>query len=245
MWRTALKPKWLGVLVLAATASGLFAFLGQWQFDRAIRQAIVVERDTETVVPLRDVAEPQSVITSDAAGRLVSVFCNYVDGDDIVIRDRKMPSGSGDWLIRHCQTLEGHSLAVAAGFVEKGDVPVIAAVDSGRFVGRYVPTESPQQSNFMAGQNSSVAVADLINQWSEVGPVYGGYVVLAEALPGLTTIVTAAPQPDTRLNILNLFYSAQWIIFAVFSLFIWWRLVRDEWEASLQSVSVKSSKLML
>lgn len=243
MWRTALKPKWVGVFLLAGGVSILFVFLGQWQLERAVGQAAVVERDTERVVPLSHVAVPQRIITSDASGRLVSVFCNFSEGDDIVIQDRQMPSGSGEWLIRHCVTPEDHSLAVAAGFIERGLISGATAVESGRFVGRYVPTESPQQSNFTDGENSSVAVADLINRWSVVGPVYGGYLVLVEALPGLSTIVTEPPQPETRLSILNLFYAAQWAIFAMFSLFIWWRLVRDDWEASMQPVSARASKL--
>jgi hypothetical protein len=26
------------------------------------------------------------------------------------------------------------------------------------------------------------------------------------------------------------FYAAEWVIFAGFAVFLWWRLVRDEWE---------------
>jgi hypothetical protein len=34
---------------------------------------------------------------------------------------------------------------------------------------------------------------------------------------------------------LNLFYAMQWVIFGVFALYLWWRLVRDEWEREAEN----------
>lgn len=236
MWRVARRPKWIAALLLALGAAAVFGLLGQWQLDRSIEQATVIERDTETVVPLETVATPQSVTTSEASGRMVSVECSYVEGDDVVLTNRRTLQGDGQWLVRHCMTEDGSSLAVAVGFSPSGLSPGMLPASSTTVIGRYVPTESPQQSDFMDGEMSTVAVPELLNLWANPGPVYGGYVVLLNAPEGLSTIDTEPPPTESELNWLNLFYAAQWVIFGVFALYLWWRLVRDEWEREAESL---------
>jgi len=237
VWRVARRPKWIAALFLALGVAAIFGLLGQWQFDRSIEQGTIIERNTETVVPLESVAIPQSVITSEASGRMVSVECTFMDGDDVVLENRRTLQGVGQWLVRHCMTEQGHSLAVAVGFAPEGVVANKLPLTTGEIVGRYVPTESPQQSDFVAGEISTVAIPELLNLWANPGPVYGGYVVLAEAPEGLSTIGTEAPPTQSELNWLNLFYALQWVIFGLFALYLWWRLVRDEWEREAEKAS--------
>ena len=43
------------------------------------------------------------------------------------------------------------------------------------------------------------------------------------------------PQPPAQqVNWLNLFYSLEWVVFAGFALFIWWRLVKDDYQRDLE-----------
>jgi len=37
---------------LALVVAGVFAGLGQWQLERSIASATIIDRDTETLVPL-------------------------------------------------------------------------------------------------------------------------------------------------------------------------------------------------
>ena len=240
MWRVARRPKWIAALVFALVVAGVFAALGQWQLERSIAEATVIERDTENTVPLESVATPQSVITTDASGRMVSVTCSFVEGDDVVISNRSTEGGSGSWLVRHCTTPAGASLAVAVGWSPQAIVASDILYTQGALVGRYVPTESPQQSDFREGERSAVAVSELLNLWATPGPVYGGYLVLAQAPEGLLTIGTQAPPTERQLNWLNLFYAAEWAIFGVFALYLWYRLVKDEWERELEEASSQS-----
>ena len=237
MWRVARRPKWIAALLLALGVASIFGLLGQWQLDRSIEQGTIIERNTETVVPLESVATPQSVITSEASGRMVSVECRFVEGDDVVLDNRRTLQGVGQWLVRHCMTEQGNSLAVAVGFAPSGVSANTLPATTGEIVGRYVPTESPQQSDFVAGEISTVAVPELLNLWADPGPVYGGYLVLSEAPEGLSTIGTEAPPTESQLNWLNLFYALQWVIFGLFALYLWWRLVRDEWEREAENAS--------
>jgi surfeit locus 1 family protein len=237
VWRVARRPKWIAALFLALGVASIFGLLGQWQLDRSIEQGTIIERDTETVVPLESLATPQSVITSEASGRMVSVECRFVEGDDVVLDNRRTLQGVGQWLVRHCMTEQGNSLAVAVGFAPSGVSANTLPATTGEIVGRYVPTESPQQSDFVAGEISAVAVPELLNLWADPGPVYGGYLVLSEAPEGLSTIQTEAPPAESQLNWLNLFYALQWVIFGLFALYLWWRLVRDEWEREAENAS--------
>ncbi|MBV6545519.1 SURF1 family protein, partial [Ursidibacter maritimus] len=57
--------------------------------------------------------------------------------------------------------------------------------------------------------------------------VYAAYVVERGAPAGLVQIDSPPPIAQTELNWLNVFYAVEWIIFAGFAVFLWYRLVRD------------------
>jgi len=233
-WGVARRPKWLLALGGFLVIVGVFSALAQWQWQRSIDEATVIERDTENAVALDTIATPQSTITTDASGRMVSVVCEIVPTDDRWVTNRAVPGDRGDWLVRHCVTPNGHSVAVVAGWAPaqfEGPYPDT----SGVIVGRYVPTESPQTSDFEAGRREVIAIGEMVNLWAEPGPVYGGFIVMEEAPEPLRTIPTEAPATDASLNILNVFYSIQWLIFAVFALYFWYRLVKDDLEKELDA----------
>lgn len=237
MLRVMLRPRWIAALCAALLVAGVFAALGQWQLERSFAEATVLERDTENAVALETIATPQQVVSTDASGRVVSVDCSFVAGDDVVIEQRQSAEGSGNWLVRHCVTAANASLAVVVGWSPERIETALVGDPEMPLVGRYVPTESPQQSDFRAGERSAVSVAELLNLWDDPGPVYGGYLVAAQAPEGLLTIGTEAPPTERQLNWLNLFYAAEWAIFGLFALYLWYRLVRDVWERELLEAS--------
>lgn len=241
-WAIARRPRWIAALALALGVAAAFAALGQWQLERSLETAMVDERETETPVPLTSIAEPQQIMTSDASGRLVTVTGTWVEGDDVAVTGRLSGAGEaggaesgaegepGDWVLRHLVTEGGASLAVAVGFVAPGaGIPNLPTGEQA-LSGRYVPSESPQLSDFEAGERSVIAVAELINLWAEVDTVYSGYLVLDQAPRGLETIAAPPPTADVSLNLLNLFYAIEWVIFGGFAVYLWWRLVKDEQE---------------
>ncbi len=83
-------------------------------------------------------------------------------------------------------------------------------------------------------------MAAMVNLWSEVDPggVYNGYIVANTPVAGLEKIDSPRPSQEVELNWLNLFYAAEWVIFAGFAVFLWWRLVRDVWEREQTPASV-------
>jgi cytochrome oxidase assembly protein ShyY1 len=224
---TALTPRWIAALVLCLGIAAGFAALGQWQLGRSVDNAQTVEIDTETAVPLDEIAEPGSGMTETQLGRIVTVSGDLVPGDTVVLSGRGDGRGAtGSWLVGHLVTSDGISLAVALGW-SAADDPVATDLERATWTGRYQLSEEPQSSDFENGEHRALSVADLVNLWADPGPVYAGYLVLAEPLTGLEPIVADAPEREVTLNLLNVFYAIEWALFAGFAIYLWYRLVRD------------------
>ncbi|HRN29169.1 MAG TPA: SURF1 family protein, partial [Terrimesophilobacter sp.] len=88
MWKVALRPRWIAALIACLAVAAGFALLAQWQIERSVDTGIVLERPTETVMPLDTVTTPQGPTGLAADGQLVSVEGTYVDGDWLVVSNR-------------------------------------------------------------------------------------------------------------------------------------------------------------
>ncbi len=237
MWSVARRPRWIAALALALGIAAGFAALGQWQIGRAVQTATVVIIPDETVVPLSHVATPQKEVTDRAAGQIVSVVGRRVAGDTYVVSDRVNFGVTGYWVIGHVVASDGASVAVALGWTKSKAVADAAArrlsvgAPSATIVGRYQPTEPPDQDDFEHNAVSVVSIPWLINEWKTVTPTaYGGYIVDNVAPAGLEKIQSVRPVNDVSLNWLNVFYAIEWALFAGFAIYLWYRLVRDAWE---------------
>jgi surfeit locus 1 family protein len=245
------RPKWIGLLVLALAVAAAFAALGQWQLSRAVEEGVVAERTTEQAVPLTDVVRPQQMTEQKASGQIVTAEGAWVPGDYGVVADRVNGGETGYWVVGRLDvaldgadvTADAPGLAVALGWAADRDDATEAgnALNSGdpsgdvvQIEGRFLPTEGPTVPD--DGQNpfeiTSMSVAALVNTWQDFDgrDAYSGYVVMTEAPAGLVDIDSPAPNDEVQLNWLNIFYAAEWVIFAGFAVFIWYRLVRDELE---------------
>jgi surfeit locus 1 family protein len=238
VWQIARRPRWIAALILALAIAGGFAALGQWQLERSFESAAPREEQTEVVVPLDTVSQPQHFVPDSATGQLVSVDATFVAGDYVVLSDRINDAGPGYWVVGHAVTAEGASLAVALGWAPSPDAAADAirtlevSAPDGTLTGRYLPTESPAESDFETGIRSTMAVPELINLWATPpNGVYGGYLISGGAVAGLDAIDAPAPDSEVSLNLLNVFYAIEWVIFAGFAIFLWYRLVKDTWEA--------------
>ncbi len=238
LWAIARRPRWIAALFLALGVAAGFAALGQWQLSRAVERPPAATQATETVVPLSTVSMPQQPVAAKDTGQLVSIDAQFVPGDYVVLSDRINVAAPGYWVVGHAVVTGGASLAVALGWCATAEdaASVIAQLQASppasSITGRYLPTESPQESDFEHGKHSALAVAELVNEWgTPPNGVYGGYVVSHEVVPGLDLIDSPPPSTEVSLNLLNIFYAIEWVLFAGFAVFLWYRLVRDAWEA--------------
>lgn len=226
----ARRPRWIGALILALAIAAGFAALGQWQLARSVAAPASVNIDTETPTALTTVAKPDVPVTDNELGRMVTTEATLVPGDDVVLSDRLNSGTAGYWLIGHATTPKG-DLAVALGWAPtraKAVAAESAASIPSPLIGRYLPSESPDQPGVVKGRQSAASVPALVNQWSTLGrSVYGGYLVVSTPSAGLSKIDSPAPTQELGLNWLNLFYAAEWAIFAGFAVYLWYRLVKD------------------
>lgn len=243
MWEIARRPRWIAALVLALAVAAGFAALGQWQIARSIESATVVERETEKVVELESVIEPGGAVPTALTGQLVSTQGTLVAGDYVILRDRVNGGTPGWWVTGHVITETGASLAVALGWApnEQQALDAAESLDGEdrqlEVDGRYLPSEAPQETNFET-TFSTMSVAALVNLWHDpADSVYAGYVILTDAPGGLEAIDSPAPTTEVTLNWLNLFYALEWVLFAGFAVFLWWRLVKDAWEREQEELT--------
>ncbi|GEK79876.1 SURF1 family cytochrome oxidase biogenesis protein [Agrococcus baldri] len=253
--QVATRPRWIGVLALCILVAGVFALLGQWQIERAVEQGQSDERDTETAVPLEQVAEPGETLTTEAGGRMVTFAGSWVPEDFDTLLGRDQHGTTGTWAIGRMlveQPGGGQaSLPVALSWFEDA-AAAERAVDALRtadapaeLVGRLMPTEAPTQGDIREGTSEAMSVAALINQWSDYdGLVYGSYAILDEPsaaasgalADGAEPIVSLRPVTDTQLNWLNVFYAVEWVAFMLFAFYLWYRLVKDAHEREIEAI---------
>jgi cytochrome oxidase assembly protein ShyY1 len=239
-WSVARRPRWIAALLLCLGIAAGFAGLGQWQLSRSVENAQVEDApDTEVDVPLASIAEPQSSVTPAQFGRQVTVSGQWVDSDFLAVVDRNNGGEEqGSVVIGHLVTEGGVTLVVALGWTPSDGLPPLT-VPEGELTGRYLPSEVASDSDFEAGTRSAIAVADLINVWSDAVPAYGGYLVLDDAPGELDDIYSPAPSQEVSLNLLNIFYAIEWVIFAGFAIYLWYRLVRDVVEKEAEESPVE------
>lgn len=237
-----LRPRWIGALVFALALAAGFAALGQWQLERALESGKAVEAPSETVLPLAEVSKPGGPITDKAVGQLVEFTGSFVPGDYQLLNGRLNDGRTGWWVVGHVNVSEPDgteaALAVARGWTPdeataKSAVARLAAEPETpvRVVGRILPDEQPEvpQDKSDPTQMRTVGVGALYNLWTGVDgmDVYSAYVVQRGGVAGLDAISSPPPIAQTELNWLNIFYAAEWIIFAGFAIFLWYRLVKD------------------
>ena len=240
MLRMMLRPRWVLALLAALGIAAGFALLGQWQLERAVEQAVVQERPTEEVRPLAEVAAPDGYTEQAATGQRVEATGTFVPGDTVIVEWRVNDGESGYWPVAHLEVTDAPQggLPVALGWAPDLDTARDAAdrFDSAAggevtVIGRFLPSEAPTVPDPDADPFSmrTVAVAQLINVWTDYDdrPVYFGYVTATEPAAGLEAISSPPPEQSVELNWLNVFYAVEWVVFAGFAIFLWYRLVRD------------------
>lgn len=230
--RLALTPRWLGLLAVALLLASGFAWLGSWQLQRSRQNATPVV--IQSAKPLQQVLAPQQALPS-AAGDTPVIVRGTLDVSQAVVVDGRRAAGRPvSWLVAPVlvQIADGTArLPVVIGSFEAFST-VSTHSASVEFTAMLQPSEEPSPAT-ADGDTGSVSSADLINRWG--GPIYAGFVFADRATlqqvsdTGLTVIDPPKQETSRGFALLNLSYAVQWWIFAVIACFLWWRLLRDNY----------------
>lgn len=251
--KTALKPRWIAGLIFALLLSGVFVLLSQWQLSRSAQHEPPAPSSIEEVKPLVDVLQPGQFFPGSVSDQMVTATGTYDPNKQVLVEGRLFNNQKGFWIVsafavNDAPTLKGAGaspktwIPVARGWV--ADAAQAGPPPSGTITvtGRLIPSEAPLP-NVDAGPDraSAVSTAELINKW-EVSS-YQGFIAATTEVAGGAQIplgddvkaLNIPPQPPAeQVNWLNLFYAVEWVVFAGFSIFIWWRLVKDDYRRDLE-----------
>ncbi len=247
-----LRPRWIGMLLLCLVVAGIFATLLQWQLSRALAPDPVPEGATEEVRPIAEVVDPGDYLAGPLVGQRVEVSGTW-DPDDFLIVSQRLNDGvEGFWITGRLEMEDGASLATAIGWAPDRDAADAAVAElsdattaepvelSGRLIADEGPTPAPGDDPYEMIRMSPAA---LLSQWGEIdGAVYRPFLTTTDPTggivdAGLDEIAAGAPAEDESVNWLNLFYAAEWAIFAAFSFYLWYRLAKDAWERELEELA--------
>lgn len=249
-----LRPRWLAMLGLCLVVAGVFAWLGQWQLERAIDTDPPPPGMTEQVRPLADVVQPGEYLPEPYVGQRVELSGSWVPDDFIVVSSRYDDGAEGFWVtgqLRVADTATPTSIAVALGWTASREEAEAAAAsmeaevaaDPGALVdltGRIISDEGPQPPprGAEASELTRMSPAALLGRWHDVEglDVYRPYLTSAAGFAGLSPIHSPAPAEGSNVNWLNIFYAVEWVVFAGFAFYLWYRLAKDAWEKEIEEL---------
>lgn len=247
-----LRGRWIGVLLACLVVAGVFAFLGQWQLERAIDTDPPPVGVTEDERPLAEVVEPGEYLPEPYVGQRVVTEGTWVAGDFLIVSSRFNDGTEGYWVTGQLRVDEQVSIAVALGWApdrESADAAASAlesqaAGRSETIAGRLISDEGtslPPRDDIYAMDRMSPAM--LLGQWNDTADlsVYRPYLASVEAPDGLADIDSPAPTELSTVNWLNIFYAIEWAVFAGFAFYIWYRLAKDRWELEVEEFEQRAA----
>ena len=243
MLRLAFTPKWIGGFVLVLVLATTFVFLSMWQVDRAQHKNDVhTSAFANDKTPLNEVVSAQVPMASREADRLVEVSGSYVPEATVLVEGRHQGGQRGYWVVtmfavdkaRLGGGLSGNksvAIPVIRGFTPDEATARSSKAPSGKhtLVARLGPTEAPEPA---VGDKvvNTVSTAQLVNYFD----VYSYGAILfpepdqrAQASGPELEHVTFHAQESGGLDVQSAFYAVEWLVFAGFAFYIWWRLLRD------------------
>lgn len=233
MLRTACRPRYLGLLVVALALVALGIIAGRWQWSVAhdvARAEAVREVQERPVRPVADVIAPHEGFPDDGSGQRISMRGSYA-GEPLLVVDRRFEGQPVSWVLDRFVVEEtGANLAVVRGYVPAGEDPPSSPGGTLEIVGSLAPPEAPDETGGIDdGELTSVDVAQLVNIWE--GDIYNGFAfaVTEDGNAAAEDVERVPPPlPDTSLQFRNVMYAVQWWMFSAFAVWMWVKMVRQE-----------------
>lgn len=255
MLRLALTPRWLGFLALVLVLVTAFVGLSAWQVSRAQhKNDVTAAQDVDTVRPFTEVLDAQVPMPGYLSDQMVEMTGHYLPDMQVVVTERYQDGTEGFWVVTMFApdgARLGEEAADVANDPAYADTPIAVPVVRGwtadedlamhsraatgevTLVGRLGPNEAPQNTHGLPdGQVRTVSAPQLVNDFDVF--TYSGYVFPetesgagASAATGGLVNVGLEKQESGGIDLQSAAYAAEWLFFAGFAIYIWWRLLRD------------------
>ncbi|MEU6088356.1 SURF1 family protein [Streptomyces sp. NPDC047085] len=241
MYRFLLTPRWWGINVFVLLAIPFCIFMGSWQLSRfegrvQEHRAATEQAASDKSESARPLAEMLPV-DKGTSGRRVTASGRY--GRQLLVPGRELDGRSGFYVLTLLRTGSGTALPVVRGWLPgTADAAKAPAPPAGEVTvtGALQAPETPgdngvgAQGGLPAGQTAAISPASLVNLVPD--KLYDAWITLDRADAGMKAVPATAPS-GTGLDLKafqNLGYTGEWFVFAGFTLFMWFRLLRREVE---------------
>jgi surfeit locus 1 family protein len=225
------------LLSLVAIAAMLTASVWQWDTYQDHQQQISQEAQSAlakaTPVPLASVFGRDDPLPEDGVGKRVTVTGEF-SSRQFFVKNKFDRGRVGLWVLTPLKVGPHSAILVVRGWVPDATSPG-ATVPTGRVtvVGALEPAETTSLS--LSGAPRPGAVVSTISPASLVNflpfDLYSGYLVATAQQPatdpGLDPVSPPAPDASAWSGLRNALYAAQWVLFAGFGAYMWWRICRD------------------
>ncbi len=225
----------------------VFGVLGLWQLNVARdkgRAEQVRDAPALAVTDLATVLSPHVPFPGDGTGRRITATGRYDGPGQVLVTPRRLRGEAGYWVVTpFVVRSSGARIAVVRGFVTDPGKALAPAASETTMSGTLAAGESPGGDTALAagklpdGQISTLDLSQLVNRWP--GALYNAFVFATLEQPDVSAASSPAmqrvpPPPLTSggLNWRNAAYALQWWVFALFALYMWWRMVRDDYQDS-------------
>ncbi|ATH97182.1 SURF1 family protein [Dermabacter jinjuensis] len=187
MLRVALRPKFLGLLALMATATLVCGLLANWQFERATRALEARDETTSAApVPIEELMDANAPVTNAVQGRLASFTGEFVPSEQVLVPGREIDGHEAAVVVTNARItqgpLRGTSIPVARGYttVPSSEWDTLPELPAGaRTI--VVRLEASEEASGTVRREDDGGVATvgtlsstlLVNVWE--GPMLAGY----------------------------------------------------------------------
>ncbi|RJL30544.1 SURF1 family protein [Bailinhaonella thermotolerans] len=231
MLRTLFSLRLLGLHVAVIGVLVSFTLLGNWQLGRFEDSGQAAVDTDPAPVAVTQLSKVGQAMLKDGVGRRVTATGEYVADRQLLVANRSVKPGNpgdGYWILTPLRLSDGSMMPIVRGWVADARDPSVA-VPSGRVTvtGRLQPSEPTdtvrRKGALPPGQVYSVSTGELVNLWPGV-PVRDGFVADQAARAPVQVL---PPAEIASFNWRNLAYAAQWWIFGLFAVYMWFHFVRD------------------
>lgn len=242
MLRFLLAPRRLALHAATLAAVAVCLWLGTWQLERAHDHA----RDPSSApaVALEQLSRPFGALPTASVGRSVRAQGRWDAAHQVVVTGRHRGDRVGSWVVTPL-VLDGartrgrpDAIAVVRGWAptdasDPGSLRPVRGVV--RVQGVLEPSErSATGTPDIDGAAGTVAQLDtttLAARWPYA--LHGGVLLQSAQRPvAASGLVAVSPPSSDRGNgapFSNTGYAVQWLLFALFAVWMWWRLLREQW----------------
>ncbi|MFI8824466.1 SURF1 family protein [Streptomyces sp. NPDC053431] len=239
MYRFLRTPRWWGINVFVLLAIPFCVFMGTWQmgkFEDRVASHQEAERRPDPEARPAEALDSLLPVDQETSGRIARASGRF--GQQFLVPGRELDGRSGAYVLTLLKTDGGKALPVVRGWLPagakapappSGEVTVTGALQASENAGGKGVNAA---GGLPEGQLGMISAASLVNVVQD--DVYDAWITLTHSPAGLTPVPPAAAA-GTSLDMKafqNLGYTAEWFVFAGFVVFMWFRLLRRELEAS-------------